>query len=204
MIVSHKHKLIFVKTRKTAGSTLEKLLLPYLDHKRDVCTGSPRDGTPQLNTTIDNGHMAWGNIQSHFQREWEEYTKITIERNPWDKVVSSYFWHKLIKEERFGKMSFEDYVLTCDLLPRDWSAYADRDNKVRVDKIYKYEDMGAMYEDLNLIFGFNINQDLIANTKLKSGIRKVHDYKELHTPVTIDRVTALFVNEINHLGYRYE
>jgi hypothetical protein len=119
MIISHKHKFIFVKTKKTAGSTLEKLLFPYLG-ENDICTGSPRDDTPRLNTSVTNGHMSWRQIQASIPEEWNTYYKFTIERNPWDKVVSSYFWHKLIKAERFGTMSFEEYVMTCDLLPIDW------------------------------------------------------------------------------------
>ena len=49
MIISHKYKFIFIKTRKVAGSSIEKFLYPYLDHKTDVLTGSPSDGVPQLN-----------------------------------------------------------------------------------------------------------------------------------------------------------
>ena len=49
MIISYSKKFVFVKTRKTAGSTLEKLLYPYLDPKMDICTGSERDGTSALN-----------------------------------------------------------------------------------------------------------------------------------------------------------
>ena len=34
MIISYSKKFVFVKTRKTAGSTFKKLLYPYLDPKK--------------------------------------------------------------------------------------------------------------------------------------------------------------------------
>jgi len=202
MIVSHKHQFIFVKTRKTAGSTVEKLLYPYLG-EFDIITGSERDDTPQKNTSITNGHLSWRQIETAYPQEWRDYYKFTVERNPWDKVVSSYFWHKLIKEERFGTMSFEEYVTTCELLPTDWNNYA-RNNHVMVDNVWFYENMGDMYDELNDLFGFDITQEDYTTTKCKSGIRQIDSYKELHNANTIDRVRELFSNEIKHLGYKYE
>lgn len=202
MIISHKHQFIFVKTKKTAGSTLEKLLYPYLG-EFDIITGSERDGTPRKNTSSNNGHMSWRQIEAAYPNEWRDYYKFTIERNPWDKVVSSYFWHKIIKEERFGTMPFEEYVMTCNLLPIDWLNYA-RGNRIMVDNVWLYENMSDMYGELNDLFGFNISQEDYTTTKCKSGIRQIDSYKELHNANTIDRVRELFSNEIKHLGYRYE
>jgi hypothetical protein len=202
MIISHKHQFIFVKTRKTAGSTVEKLLYPYLG-EFDVITGSERDGTPEKNTSITNGHLSWRQIETAYPQEWRDYYKFTVERNPWDKVVSSYFWHKLIKEERFGTMEFEEYMMTCELLPTDWNSYA-RGNQVMVDNVWFYENMGDMYDELNDLFGFDITQEDYTTTKCKSGIRQIDSYKELHNANTIDRVRELFSNEIKHLGYKYE
>lgn len=203
MIVSYKHELVFVKTKKTAGSTLEKLLFPFLGHK-DVCTGSPRDETPRINTPSTDGHASWAKIQASYPTEWRDYFKFTIERNPWDKVVSSYYWHQEIKPQRFGGMSFEEYVMTCDLLPIDWLNYCDRNNVLRVDKIYKYEEMENMYIDLNEMFKLIIPLSQVKSTKLKGDIRKERDYRKIHTNATIDRVAQLFKNEIKLLGYTYE
>ena len=203
MIVSYKHNFVFVKTKKTAGSTLEKLLFPHLGHK-DVCTGSPRDDTPRINTSSTDGHASWAKIQASYPKEFRDYFKFSIERNPWDKVVSSYFWHKIIKPERFGAMPFEEYVMTCDLLPIDWLNYTDNNGVRRVTAVYKYEEMVEMYEDLNKRFNLNIPLTDIKNTKLKGDIRKERDYRKLHTNATIDRVAELFSNEIKAFGYTYE
>ena len=201
MIVSYKHKFVFVKTKKTAGSTLEKLIFPYLGPK-DVCTGSPRDDTPRINTSSTDGHASWAKIQSSYPSEFRDYFKFTIERNPWDKVVSSYYWHQEIKPAQFANMDFETYVMTCDLLPVDWLNYTDRQGVRRVTAAYKYEEMDVMYEDLNQRFTLDIKD--WGNTKLKGDIRKERDYRKLHTDVTIERVAQLFANEIKSFGYKYE
>lgn len=201
MIVSYKHRFVFIKTKKTAGSTLEKLMFPYLGTK-DVCTGSPRDDTPRINTSSTDGHASWAKIQAAYPSEFRDYFKFTIERNPWDKVVSSYYWHQEIKPDRFGAMDFETYVMTCDLLPIDWLNYTDRQGIRRVTAAYKYEEMDVMYEDLNQRFGLDIKD--WGNTKLKGDIRKERDYRKLHTNATIERVADLFANEIKTFGYTYE
>lgn len=202
MIISHKHQFIFIKTRKTAGSTLEKLLYPYLG-SNDICTGSERDDTPSLNTKPNqNGHIPWFNAIKIDPIAWRSYYKFTIERNPWDKVVSSFFWHKKIKPQK-TQNGFEDYVLTCDLLPRDWTLYAQEQN-LMVDDVFKYEDMWSMYDKLNQKFGFDINPVQVVGTKMKSGLREVKDYKEMHTEKSIKKVEVLFHNEIKQFGYTYE
>jgi hypothetical protein len=205
MILSHEHKFIFVKTRKTAGSSLEKLVHPYLNPERDICTGSARDETSPINAGDygADGHTKWRTIADKDPLPWENYYKFTIERNPWDKVVSSYFWHKKIKEHQFGDLEFEEYIKTCQLLPIDWEMYAHQDGLL-VDEVFLYEDMDKMYKTLNDRFGFNITKEQRANTKLKSGIRKVKDYKDMHTKITINFVSKLFENEIKTFGYSYE
>ena len=223
MIISHKHKFIFLKTRKTAGSTLEKLLFPHLGQK-DICTGSPRDDTPRINTSLEDGHVSWDEIQSLYPNEFRDYFKFTIERNPWDKVVSAYYWHKIAKKDLFGSMSFEEYVTTRDVvfvlipsidpdqdnlflgfkerLPTDWLRYADRQDVNQMNIVYKYEEMDTMYEDLNQRFGLDIKN--WKNTRLKSDTRKIRDYRKLYTNVTIDVVAETFAKEIKTFGYTYE
>jgi len=207
MIVSHEHKFIFIKTKKTAGSTLEKLLYPYLGDY-DICSGSSRDNTPSLGIQPDtNGHIGWREIKGQYAKnQWDDYFKFTIERNPWDKIVSAYYWHQKIKPEQFLGMDFETYCLTCPLIPDDKQLYTDTSNlmnSLMVDEVYKYEDMMEMYNDLNERFGFNITKEEVTGTKLKSDIRKVRDYHDIHTPKTRDMVAKKFSGTIKLLNYEY-
>ena len=179
--------------------------MQYLGN-HDYCTGSERDNTPAKNMDYGrNGHMSWADIKAEYANDawWKNSYKFTIERNPWDKVVSSYFWHKKIKPHEYLYMEFEEYILKSPLLPYDYSLYANR-GTVQVDKIYKYEKLNEMYEDLNDRFYLDIKPEHVEKTKLKADIRKIRDYKELHTPKTIDFVANKFAPVIKLMGYTYD
>ena len=103
-------------------------------------------------------------------------------------------------------MDFETYCLTCPLIPNDTQLYTDTSNlmnSLMVDKVYKYEDMMEMYNDLNERFGFNITEEEVTGTKLKSDIRKVRNYHDIHTPKTRDMVAKKFSETIKLLNYEY-
>ena len=59
MIVSHKHKFIFFKTRKTAGSSLQVALAEHCG-TGDIITGQYRLGVD------DNSHSAGLNMEKFF------------------------------------------------------------------------------------------------------------------------------------------
>jgi hypothetical protein len=101
MLISHKHKLIFVKTHKTSTQTFNNFMLDHLG-PGDVVTGDPNHGT-EINVDIkfDTGlcaldfrekygnHLPWFMIKEIIGDEmWGEYKKITIERHPKDRMVS--------------------------------------------------------------------------------------------------------------------
>jgi len=202
MIISHQHQFIFVKTRKTAGSTLEYLLHTRLG-EQDICTGSETDGTPRTNTENTQGHTPWQEIAEQYPREWQNYYKFTIERNPWEKTASAYQWHRVKNSKRYGDMSFEDYMSKAvKVLPRDWELYSDTKGPV-VDCVYQYSQMSEMYQDLNSRFGLDIQESEWHNTKLKCLDGEITNHKQLHSMGTRLAVQPLFEREIEQFGYEY-
>jgi hypothetical protein len=204
MIIKY-HDFVFVKTRKTAGSTFEKLMCPHL-RGIDICTGSTRDGTPALNREPDsNGHVSWKEIQSSHPFAWESLYKFTIERNPWEKVVSAFYWHKQIKPYLPGiaENDLSKYVRECDLIPTDWNMYAN-ESGVQVDKVFDFGNMAEMYDTLNDKFDIDIPKGLWKYTKVKEGKKDVAHWRDLHTPESIVEVEKKFKREIDYMGYTYE
>ena len=59
MIISHKHKFIFFKTRKTAGSSIQVSLAKYCGED-DIITGQYRDGVD------DDSHSAGLNMNNFY------------------------------------------------------------------------------------------------------------------------------------------
>ena len=201
MIVSRKHKFIFIKNRKISGSTFESLVFPHLGSD-DVCTGSPTDGTPSLNDTTGHGHMPCQLIAELYPEEWGSYSKIAIERNPWDKCASAFKWHSIIKPNLAGvsTQDFSLYLKTCShMLPTDWNNYSV-DGVPQAD-VYKYEEIDRLYGNMRDEFGIDIPDDVRYNTRLKS--TKGKHYTEYYTPEDVDFVSNLFKNEIREYGYEY-
>lgn len=192
---SKKYRFLFLKSRKTAGSTLEALLFPHLG-LADICTGSARDGTPALNRPSgSNGH-------EKVPKEVipDDFFTFSIERNPFDKVVSSYFWHINTKPQYFKGDDFETYiekVNNTDYLPSDWDLYSD------CDTVFLYENMAEMYDVLSQYTGLNLTKKDADSMKLKSGFRSEKDYRKLHTNRTVEIINKSFEREISKFHYTY-
>lgn len=103
MIISHKHRFIFIKSAKTASTSVE-LMLSKICGPSDVLTPiAPFDYRfdtdyyeyqPRNYEGFEN-HMSASAIKKKVGEEvWNQYLKITIVRNPWDMVVSRYHWEK--------------------------------------------------------------------------------------------------------------
>src|SRR5690349_14931194 len=120
MIISHKHKFSFVKTVKTAGTSIEGFLsqhccpydvrspiVPPLErHERRNYWG-PVHPLSEILRLPFGPISAWRHISSQRQRFyshmpawlvrlrvpamiWTRYFKFCVDRNPWDKVLSHY------------------------------------------------------------------------------------------------------------------
>jgi hypothetical protein len=201
MIISHKYKFIFIKTRKTAGSSIEKYLFEYLG-PNDICSGSSRDNTPRLNVDIGkrhykDGHLPWTYIKENWPEEWNSYFKFAVDRNPWDKTVSYYYWIKHSKPKK-TKNGFEAFVMDEKFSSYNcWSKYADQNNIV-VDALLPYESLHN--EFLNLPIPYN---NELLSTFVKGGLRKKQSYKEFYTDNTYNKVNQVFSNTINYFGYTF-
>ena len=97
MPVSDKYKLIFIHIPKNAGTAITNTLDMY-----------------------DIGHHGWQYYKSKYPQKWEQYKKISVTRNPWDRLVSCYeyakmdesYWHSKEGKSKAGKHL--DYDLLKD------------------------------------------------------------------------------------------
>lgn len=203
MLISKTHEFVFIKCRKIGGTSLEKYIIDnHFDLEKDICTGSIVDNIPWINIDEHSrGHMHWGEISVR-EAYVKNYHKFTIERNPWDKCVSQYFFfrdkiHTIPKD-----MSFSEFLESENRLPKDFFRYKSAPDC----HVLKYENLR---EDLEMFFKgytklkFNYNQFMTYN--LKSGIRKDSHYSHMYeSDEQIERVAKVFEHEIGLLGYGFE
>lgn len=198
MIISHKHKFIFIKTKKTAGTSIE-IALSKICGKEDVISPITKEDenfrTKYANVSAQNyniplnqyskfdlfkslitrkrkiyyNHMPCVEIKENITRDiWDNYFKFTIERNPFDKIVSLYYWRGGDKKFK----SFYDFLVNGGLMGfNSYDIYAI-DGIIGVDHIYQYEDLDSLCESLTKRLGLK-NPLTMPAYKAKAATRKV-------------------------------
>ncbi len=137
MIISHKYKFIFIKTRKTAGTSIEiflsqfcgsnDILTPVLPQEeghnsrnfkgffnpiKEIISHNPVVVTKTLKDFIKRNkfynHIPASRIESRIKNDiWNSYFKFCFERNPWDKTLSHYRW---LNYSRGKNLTFDEYI----------------------------------------------------------------------------------------------
>ena len=215
MIVSHEHRFIFLKTRKTAGTSVEIALstvcgpediVSPLSEADEVIRGE-RGGRGPMNFESPPlakkafAHAPAAQVRTIVgQQVWRDYTKISIERSPWDAIVSLYFWATRDESE---PLSFEAFVRSPrvqSLAEANAKIYRLR-GEVIVDHLMRYESLS---EDLTAVWaslGLPGQPDLPV-TKAHSrppGSTSAQMYDEETAAI----VGAAFAPLVEELGYSF-
>ena len=200
VMVSHKHKFIFLKTYKTAGTSIEMYLEPFCAPPGRVVSeataalvteygvvGQRLQSGQQTAQPRKSAGFSWHNHNSAkaVKRElgneiWRGYTKLTTVRNPFDRMVSSYHWRNR-KEDISDARPFEEtkalfraYVLS-EKTPDDAPIVHIKERFI-IDDAVRYE---SIMEDLTRLaakLGFDPAITALPLTKDTSGLRNGHPY----------------------------
>ena len=102
MIISHTHKFIFLKSCKTAGTSIEVFLSAYCG-PGDIITKIGEDTAPWHKRKNEDGyynHVSAAEVRNRCP-QWDEYYKFTAIRHPFDRMLSLYHWQN--QKEDFNK-----------------------------------------------------------------------------------------------------
>ncbi|NNE37135.1 MAG: hypothetical protein HKN08_02430 [Gammaproteobacteria bacterium] len=146
------------------------------------------------------GHIPSILVKNRAKDIWDTYFKFTIDRNPWDKTISHFYWVKKNKSEKF---TFHQYMKEGNYC-LNFPLYTESSNsKVLVDEIMKYEnlegDFSSVLQRLNIPFD-NLSKE---NAKTRSN---KSDYKKFFSgenEIYIDKISEIFKHEINLLDYSF-
>lgn len=228
MIISHKYKFIFIKTVKTAGTSIEVFLsdicgdediitpiYPHIDPHRARNYSGLWNPLPEIIDTYGNSikrtsrdfikrEKYWNHIpatlaQSRTPKDiWNSYFKFCVERNPWDKTLSHYH---MINDRSGGNKTLDDYFDEGNFCV-NFKNYTDKNKKNLMDKVVKYESLSS---DLNLIFHkLGIPFDGSLNIQAKSSHRKDRSpYKDIFSKKQKETIDKLFKDEIEMHNYKF-
>lgn len=195
MIISHEYKFIFIKTRKTGGSSAEKILLDYLKDTDYVFGSMIPEGMPPHNLNEDREHTDWRWIKKNYPNEWNTYFKFAVDRNPWDRFVSAYHWYVERKPKK-TKGGFEVFLRKRYNSYLDWHQYADGKNVV-VDKLIKFEEMNKDFYDLPIPYNGELDYTFLKKTN------RSRDYRSYYNEDTKKLVELGSKNIIEYFGYEF-
>ena len=232
MICSHRHRFIFIKTNKTASTSVEMGLEPFCgpgdivtpiwsDKSHGVIERSGRNYRKSLGELCARDVVSllyrrrrpqkFGNhdaavvVREKLGTEvWDRYFKFTIVRNPYDRAVSLYYWLTRPLEESCRPTLFDWICSIPAAVNYNWTLYTDND-RVVMDDFIRYEHLA---EDLTRIGNsLNLPGDVyrtVAKKPMKTTQRpKSAGYREVMDDQSRELITLLCHKEIAHFGYEF-
>ena len=229
MIISHKYKFIFIKTKKTAGTSLDIALSKYCDENDVITTLTDEDeklrsqygGKPPQNTKIpwtNYTFQEWSRLirkgrvphcGEHWKawrvrwwvgrKIWNNYYKFCFERNPWDKAVSLYYWRTRDMKDR---MDFSKFLRSGRAHRLSNFKLYSLFGKVLVDQIYKYENLDAALHEIAERVGLPEVPQL---PNAKGSYRKNDQhYSKMYNKEDRQYIANKCAREIEILNYNFE
>ncbi|ATX79655.1 Sulfotransferase family protein [Mariprofundus aestuarium] len=221
MIISHKYKFIFIKTKKTAGTSIEVYLSKLCGPDAIVTPiypaiegHVPRNYKGYFNPLPDFLHYGFGRWLRiaeeliHRQRFyhhipaslvqnripdgiWNSYYKFCVERDPFDKTLSHYY---MLKTRSGGKLTLEEYFKRgrfCLNKPQ----YTNSRGDVIVDHILRYEDLnaelGCVFSKLGIPYSGRLRESAKGEAR-----KDRRSYEEILSSEQIARINEVFADEI--------
>ncbi len=188
MIINHKYKFIFLKTKKVAGTSLEIALSKFCDQNDIISPIVEKDELTRrkLHFQGPSNHenlKFWNHISARELKAlispdiWNNYTKVTCVRNTYDQLISRFFWNTNGYSRPGAQTSFDiwykKFFETHRATASNWDIYSI-DDKAAMDVYLMYhtleEDCSKLSEQLGLPEDLG---ELIQTIKTKNTSRKV-------------------------------
>jgi hypothetical protein len=234
MLISHRKRFIYIKTMKTAGTSVESYFEPYcmaegeweFRHGRHEYVGP--EGIIGYRGVRGRTHEWYNHMPAAEIRDkagdsvWNAYYKFCVIRNPFDKLVSAFYFFDKRNETRSDGAGWKEKLKQLYRAPaasdsrehriqrfRDWlkrrRAPMDRDmytiaGRLCVDYFIRFEDLAGGIRDVCARVDIPFAPEKIP--KLKSGIRShdipLRDYYDADSLVIVKK---LYGFELETFGY---
>ncbi len=202
-----------MKTRKTAGSSIQKALIPFCG-RDDIITPDAENKSSARNTDkffTEHPHPKINDVRKFLGDEiWNSYFKFAFVRNPWSLVVSRYHWNK--RGVDCSKQDFKIFLTKYCSKEAYWGPahyyvndlqqnYTCINGQISLDYIGKIE---TLHDDFKFILN-KLNLPYVDLPKSKSSFKPKYfrHYTEYYTEDLIDLVSKYFSKDIKDFEYTY-
>ena len=207
MLLSHKYKFIFIKTKKTAGTSIEIELNKLMSDKDIVTPIKPSHPDHKPRNYIYGKNKLFNHIMITDLKKiipeniYKTYYKFCVEREPVDKCISHYSMLKNSSTHNYAtkNLSWEEYIRSKNF-PIDTKKYTDEQNNICVDKIIKYENLNKEMFLLASQLGFELSG---IRERAKSNFRENINIKESDKKIIYEffaesnKITGYELNNLN-------
>ena len=202
-IVSKKYKFIFIHIPKTGGSSIAEP--EYLSGQGALIAHLGSEDHVQA------GHIRAVGLKNMLQGSWDDYFKFAFVRNPWDRIVSLYYYFLQDPEKQrtaLGKEiakpgSFKEFCRQLDSIELDphfdpqISYLIDYEGQFLLDYIGRFESIDS---DINLI----CNKIGLPTVKLPHFRKSDHDsYHNHYDNESAEIIAAKYKSDIEAFKYKY-
>ncbi|MEM8771855.1 MAG: sulfotransferase family 2 domain-containing protein [Pseudomonadota bacterium] len=218
MIISHKYQFIFLRTEKTAGTSLSHALAEFLgedDVRADMSRPSWASFSPIHHGALKRNFPKYFGLHAHATAAqirsvigagiFDSYYKFAVERNPWDRQVSLYFQRYPKRQRRhtpnFSRDLASPYFRSTEYVRlNNWANYAI-DNSVVADDVILYHRLEEGLKNLKERLSLPKNIQL---GKERSGFRDDKgDYRRHYTDKTHALIGRWYAREIKEFGFMF-
>jgi hypothetical protein len=231
MIISHKHKFIFLKTRRTGSTSLELFIFPYCgaaDVVTKLSTSSITRSTghraqnqirsafrldprPAINRfwplkgskAIDfHDHIAAADVRAYVgEKVWHSYFKFSFDRNIYDRQVS-WFHHKTRTPSLARRWpDFDSFLKGSPDAVMDNYQIYTIGGELAVDYIGRYE---TLPDDLTCIMRtLGLSMSSMPLARKSPGRTAGTSYREFYTPETRALVEQWYPGERRLFGHEF-
>ena len=230
MIISHKHKFIFLKTNKTAGTSIEISLSRFCGPDDIISPVSPDDEKTRIKLGYPGAQhylaarneygikdvLKWMYNRKKKMQFYNHITANEVKERIGDEIWDSYYkfcfernpWDRMISLY-YGKYRSEPRPAISKFIRSKYPLILKRkgyglytiDGDIAVDKVCKFENMSEELEEVRKHIGIPEPLEL---PKAKSGFRKdKRNYREILSEEDKRIIAELFSDEINLFNYQY-
>lgn len=188
-MIIHKENIIFIHIPKNGGTYIERLFFNDLD----IHSNKNYKNLFGIKNNKALQHLTAFEIKNLFH-DFDNYLKFVIIRNPYDRLISEYYWCQISGVGYKHNQSFDNFlkyvknivknnrfnenVYTDHFLPQYKFIYDDNNNLL-IDHIFYYEN----YED---VINFLNNICNISNTKNFSDVKHCNCKKTLVKKINLN------------------
>jgi hypothetical protein len=219
MLISYRHKFIFIHNPKVAGLSIKRALekyalnspstMPWLNKISEYSSLSRRANFYLFNIIpwLDNFsfHGSARALRPKIgEKDWNRFFKFGFVRNPWDREVSLYHYIKNKKKHHLSSLyrelgSFDAYVrwIVSQKRQSQREMFYGREGEKLVDFIGKFENLE---DDLRIVCR-NLNIDAqLPHVNLS---KRKANYREYYSPETRKIIEEHCQDDIIQFGYEF-